>query len=108
MFEIEKFKNLTVKWPVKFEAETADGETATGEYTAHFKILPDDEVQKLAVEGDAALISEVLVGWNGIGDKDGELSFTKERLDQLMQMSFWRVQTISAYYEALAVCARKN
>lgn len=108
MFKLETFENLITPYPVKFEIPTVSGEVVKAEFEAHFKILPDEKVTELAMKGDRALLKEVLTGWKGISDAAGVVEFNDKSFDVLANLSCWRVQTINAYYECAAVCARKN
>jgi len=105
MLNIAKLNDLKITWPVTLEVEK-DTEI---EIELDFKVLPDDQVKELALKGDRELLKGVLTGWKGISaDVDNELEFNTENLETMSNFSFFRMQAVTAYYEAIATFARKN
>jgi len=105
MLDIAKLDDLDIKWPVEFELEKGK----PVEIELSFKFLPDDQIQALAIQGDESLIKGVVNDWSGIGSEGGEaLAFNSDNLEKLLNFAMFRVQTVNAYYQAVAGFARKN
>ncbi len=93
------------------------------EFEAEFKRLPQSriiEIQKLAkkvANGDAenaeisdvSIADEVVVGWEGIVDGDGEpLPFTRRTKEQLLELPMMAGTLIEAYFNSLVEEKRGN
>lgn len=106
--KISVLENPVINWPVDFDLDTEGGSVKVG-FMAKFKVLPDAEIDSELAKGDSAFLDTVLVGWDEIEDEDGaQLAFTKENKDLLFSFAFRRVQAVSAYFECIGSCARKN
>ncbi len=105
MLNIAKLENINITWPVTLEIE----KDQSIEIEVKFKVLPDDQIKELALKGDKSLLNAVITGWNGIGqDDETALLFSPKNLDRMNNFSFFRMQVVSAYYEAISTFARKN
>lgn len=101
---------------VKFETPSGDGRPQRHQYTAVFKSLSLSEytaLMKHAYEepdkGDALVIDEVLVGWEGVGDEHGvPLEFTPDNRDKLMDMMGARAATVKTFIKTLTGAREKN
>ena len=102
--------------PVKFETPGGDGRPERHQYTAVFKYLgltEYTELMKRAYEdpdkGDALVVEEVLVGWEGVGDEHGvPLEFTPDNRDKLMDMMGARAATVKTFVKTLTGAREKN
>lgn len=101
---------------VKFETPSGDGRPERHQYTAVFKYLGLSEysdLMKRAYEdpdkGDALVVDEVLVGWEGVGDEHGTpLDFTPVNRDKLMDMMGARAATVKTFVKTLTGAREKN
>ena len=102
-------------WPVKVELAADGGKTEKQTFDAVFKRLPQSEVESLGDKlrndeiKEAALIEEILVGWKGVQDSDGnDLPFSETNRDFLMDVFPVRGCVITAWLESLKVGRAKN
>lgn len=114
------------RWPVSFKLPTDGGKREKQTFEAEFKRLPQSritqiqaEVQKLmkAVEAgeqpdgisDISVAQEVLVGWSGVVDEDGEeVPFSKTSCDALLDLPTVAASIIQCYFESLVDSKTKN
>ena len=114
MFKIAK--NRRIKWPVVISVPQDGGAVQKQKITAEFDILPASAVDQLMQEArsgdqDAALLFEVLVGWDDVSSEDGQpLDFSPEACKELVDISYARNALLRAYFEAASgsAAARKN
>jgi len=112
---------VTVKLPInggKFEKQTFDAE---------FKRLPQTRINKLQVEvqarvkssernetaddsiSDQSIAEELLIGWSGVLDEDGdEVPFTESMKQQLLDIPTMATAIIVAYFDSLIGVKTKN
>ncbi|MDO8838024.1 MAG: hypothetical protein Q7V31_03785 [Parvibaculum sp.] len=117
-------KEHRIKWPVRWMIPDEDGGDVEVGFTAHFKLLPDEEVDKLfgggmfgrftdAVKNKAGL-REVLVNWSGVElatEKDAEpaeVPFSEAHRDMMLAWQDCSNALIRAYASALAGKSEKN
>lgn len=102
MFKIAKQHIFTEE--VKL-AVTQEGSTEPPTFSATFRALIDDEVNKhetITPEGQAVFLREVTVSLDGLlGDDDTPLPFTKDLLDDLLGRSYVRMPMLTAYADGL-------
>jgi len=109
MFVIQKH-DTPINWPVVVEVPVDGGKTDRQEFTAQFVMLGKDEIDALAIQGDAAFIRGVLVGWGeDVKDPDGKaIKFGKKPLAEMTRRPYICRALISAYYEMAGGVVRKN
>ena len=112
---------VTVKLPInggKFEKQTFDAE---------FKRLPQTRINKLQVEvqarikssernetaddsiSDQSIAEELLIGWSGVLDEDGdEVPFTESMKQQLLDIPTMATAIVVAYFDSLTGTKTKN
>ena len=112
---------VTVKLPInggKFEKQTFDAE---------FKRLPQTRINKLQVEvqarvkssernetvddsiTDQSIAEELLIGWSGVLDEDGdEVPYTESMKQQLLDIPTLASAIIVAYFDSLTGVKTKN
>ncbi len=110
-------------WPIVYRLPVSGGRREKQEFEAEFKRLPQSriiEIQKLAkklANGDAenaeisdvSIADEVVVGWEGIVDGDGEpLPFTRRTKEQLLELPMMAGTLIEAYFNSLVEEKRGN
>ncbi|MGH6879278.1 hypothetical protein [Hypericibacter sp.] len=100
-----------VKWPVDVDQPVDGGGTETRQFTAHFQLLPQSEIDAVfAGNGtDATLLNQVLVGWGGITIEDGgEIRFDEIRRAALVDIPYVRRGLMRAYIACISGVKRKN
>lgn len=107
-----------VKWPVKVPVVDENGAVHSHTLTAHFKVLGRSEINRLVGEGgllqratgNGDLLREVWVDWSGVGQEgiDGEVNFTPELRDQVLDDVATETALVNGYFEMLAGRKAKN
>ena len=105
-----KFVNpASVWWPVTVEIPADGGAVTKGEFEAHFKLLPQTEIEALGKGTVAALLRSAMIDWRGLNDAaDQALPCTAENIDTVCEWPCWRTGLVSAFYDAQSGHARKN
>lgn len=109
MFKLTK--SIILDWPVRVSAPTNGGNVESHEFTGKFKILPNSKFQELLskAKNDAEVISEILVGWEGLTDENGNaLDYDPAIIVELCEYPFIRNAIFRSYGEASAGAAVKN
>lgn len=102
-------RNNVIKWPVIFAVPADGGSLQELVITAHFKLVTKVQFTELAAKGDADLLKAVFVGWDGIGDENGDaLPFAEADRDELIGYPFIESALTSAYVKAYLGGAAKN
>jgi len=111
-------------WPITIILPVDGGRREKHTFDGEFKRLPQsriNEIIKLARAMELGRISddeelndqgaaqEVLVGWSGIQDFDGnEIPFTEKALAELLEIPTLASQIVKAWFESIEVAKRKN
>lgn len=110
-------------WPIVYRQPVSGGRRDKQEFEAEFKRLPQSritEIQELAQRridnapnatdiSDVTIADEVLVGWEGIVDGDGEpIPYSKGTKAQLLELPMMAGCLIEAYFTSLVEEKRKN
>lgn len=110
-------------WPIVYRQPVSGGRREKQEFEAEFKRLPQSritEIQELAQRridndpaatdiSDVSIADEVLVGWDGIVDGDGEvIPYSKGTKAQLLELPMMAGCLIEAYFTSLVEEKRKN
>lgn len=114
------------RWPVSFKLPIDGGKREKQSFEAEFKRLPQSRIMEIQaqaqrlikaaedgeqIEGisDLSVADEVLVGWSGIVDEDGEeVPFSKTNKAALLEVPMLAASLIQAYFESLVEEKRKN
>mgnify|MGYP001065153565 FL=1 len=114
------------RWPVSFKLPTDGGKREKQSFEAEFKRLPQSRIMEIQtqaqrlikaaedgeqIEGisDLSVADEVLVGWSGIVDEDGEeVPFSKANKAALLEVPMLAASLIQSYFESLVEEKRKN
>lgn len=95
-------------WPVKVQVPYK-GKFKEETFTATFKKLTRSQFNDLVEQGDDALVNEILVGWKGVIDDEGqEMEFSYESMQDLIDDPFFLRGLISAFTESLSGAQAKN
>lgn len=112
----------TYKWPVKIvlPAESG-GRRETHAFDAIFKRLPQTRINEIIAEikrteysdeeegiTDIEACKEMLVGWSNVVDDDGELPFTQDSLNAMLNIPTVASQIIKAWFGSQESAKRKN
>jgi hypothetical protein len=113
MFKIAQKPSYSVL--VNVELPGDKGKSKTVQFTALFKRLSQTEIESIherANEGelkDTELIDEVLIGWDGVQDSDGNaLDFNDDNLATLLDIFPVRPTIVKAFFTSLKGAKEKN
>jgi hypothetical protein len=112
MFKI--VQNPTYSWPVSVELPSDGGKTEKATFDAEFKRLTQSRVEEIrqAVERnemrDVDLAREVLVGWSGVVDGDGQVPFSESAKQQLLDIPMVATAIVTALLGSISGARRKN
>jgi hypothetical protein len=109
-------------WPITYRQPVSGGRQEKQEFEAEFKRLPQSRIaeiqaqaqQQLSGKGapdisDVSVADEILVGWDGIVDSDGDaIAFNKTTKGQLLELPLMASCLIEAYFESLVERKAKN
>ena len=114
-------------WPVTVKLPISGGKFEKQTFDAEFKRLPQTRINKLQVEvqarikssernetaddsiSDQSIAEELLIGWSGVLDEDGdEVSFTESMKQQLLDIPTMATAIIVAYFDSLTGVKTKN
>ena len=114
-------------WPVSIKLPANGGKRERQTFDAEFKRLPQSRINEIQREvqlrvkanekgedtgegvSDQSIADEILVGWDGIVDGDGEpVPFSNAVKAQLLDVPMMAGALVSAYFESLVEQKRKN
>lgn len=102
MFKIQK--KATFTWPVTVNVPRDGGGFVTHEFTAEFKLQEQSKLDRLLEQfrnEDRDILKELLVGWEGVSDAEGNVMlFTEETRDHLIDIPYVRTGLLKAYFES--------
>lgn len=102
-------KVSSYKWPVSVDVPVDGGKFKKETFTAIFKKMSRSAFNDLVEQGDDALIAEIVEGWEGIKDEDGDsIEYSSETRDQLFDDPYVLRAVINAYTESLLGAQAKN
>lgn len=102
-------KVSSYKWPVSVDVPVDGGKFKKETFTAVFKKMSRSAFNDLVEQGDDALIGEIVEGWEGIKDEDGDdIEYSSETRDQLFDDPYVLRAVITAYTESLLGAQAKN
>jgi len=105
----------TYKWKVTVEVPVDYGKHDKQEFYGEFKRITQSRIKELielVASGDLIdvdVVKEVLVGWEGIEDDEGnELKFSQSNLKQLLEVPMVATAIGTAFFESYTGAKRKN
>lgn len=105
----------TYTWPVSIEFPVDNGKTEKQSFDAEFRRMTNTRINEIraAIEKgeitDTTLASEVLVGWEGVTDGNGEaVPFTERSRDQLLDVPLVAASVVMSWLGSLTGVKRKN
>lgn len=113
MFVISQKQSYT--WPVTVEFPVDGGKTERQTFDAEFKRISQTRINEIrtAIANEATtdtdLSREVLVGWEGVTDGNGDaVPFTERARDQLLDVPLVSAAVVMAWLGSLTGVKRKN
>jgi hypothetical protein len=120
-------QSTTYSWPVTFKLPADGGKFEKQTFDAEFKRLPQARINEIQVEvqarvkasernesitdgiNDQSIADEILVGWSGVVDGDGdEVPFSAANKQQLLDIPTVASAIIVAYFDSLTGVKAKN
>lgn len=102
-------KVSSYKWPVTVEVPCDGGKFKKETFTAVFRKMTRSAFNDLVDQGDEALVDQIIEGWEGIKDEDGdEVPFTESNKVALFDDPYVLRALISAYTDSLTGNPAKN
>tara|TARA_R100000781_G_scaffold114551_1_gene85642 strand:- start:1280 stop:1624 length:345 start_codon:yes stop_codon:yes gene_type:complete len=105
----------TYSWPCSIELPIDDGKYQKHSFKCVFKRLKQSRIKELldlVAKGDVSdqeVCNEVLAGWSGIEDKDGnEVRFNKTTFKQLIEVPLIATEIGTAYFKSITGAKTKN
>lgn len=113
MFKIAATPTYTAE--VKVDVPTDNGKTVQRVFQAKFKRPTQSELDNIYKRindkelTDHALIDEVMVGWDGVADEEGNaLEFSPENLVALLEIHPTRPTIVQRFFDTVHGSQRKN
>ena len=120
-------QSTSYSWPVSFKLPTDGGKFEKQTFDAEFKRLPQARINEIQIEvqarikaaernesitdsiSDQSIAEELLVGWSGVVDGDGdEVPFSEVNKQQLLAVATVASAIIVAYFDSLTGVKTKN
>lgn len=102
-------KVSTYKWPVEVSVPVDGGKFKKETFTAIFKKMSRSAFNDLIDEGDDALVDQIIEGWEGIKDEDGEeVPFCAGTKKELFDDPYVLRALIESYTNSITGAAEKN
>jgi hypothetical protein len=114
-------------WPVTVKLPISGGKFEKQTFDAEFKRLPQARINKIQIEvqarikssernetaddsiSDQTIADEILIGWAGVLDEDGdEVPFSESMKQQLLDIPTMASAIIVAYFDSLTGTKTKN
>ena len=114
-------------WPVTVKLPISGGKFEKQTFDAEFKRLPQARINKIQIEvqariksserneatddsiSDQSIAEELLIGWSGVLDEDGdEVPFTESMKQQLLDIPTMATAIVVAYFDSLTGTKTKN
>jgi len=105
----------TYKWPVSIDIPVDGGKHQRHTFDGEFRRITQSRVREMGqlIEAgdlnDVDVVNEVLIGWDGIDDDDGNpVKFSKVALSQLVDVPLVATAIATAFFDSIAGAKRKN
>ena len=102
-------------WPVAIDIPVDHGKHERRTFDAQFKRVNQSRIREMGelIESgdltDIALVQEVLVGWDGINDEDGNpVKFSNNALMQICEIPMAATGIAQVFFQSIAGSKRKN
>ena len=102
-------KVSSYKWPGSVEVPVDGGKFKKETFTAIFKKMSRSAFNDLIEAGDDALIDQIVEGWEGVKDEDGdEVEYNDENKVALFDDPYVLRAVITAYTDSVTGSQAKN
>jgi hypothetical protein len=115
----------TYEWPVPLVIPTDNGKRIKSNFDAEFRRLTQTRINELVRDArqfergrlydeeteamDQSTAREILAGWSGIVDDEGEpVPYSEAALNQLLEIPTVAAQIVRAWFESIDIAKRKN
>tara|TARA_R100001443_G_scaffold62527_1_gene72440 strand:- start:967 stop:1311 length:345 start_codon:yes stop_codon:yes gene_type:complete len=105
----------TYRWPVQIDIPVDGGKHERHTFDAEFKRVTQSRIREMGEQienneiTDADLVTEVLLGWDGINDEDGNaIKFSQKSLADLVDIPMLATSISKSFFDSLAGAKRKN
>lgn len=99
-------------WPVHVSLPKDGGTFEKSSFDAKFKRIPQSRLKKLLQDEDATdmnFCKEIVVGWKGIKDKEGQdIPYSEAGFEMLLEVPGVATTIVKAYLESIAGAKTKN
>lgn len=100
---------VTVDFPISHNKSEKKSFTAIFKRCTQAELEDYDEKLKSEELGDREFVHEILQGWDGVADENGnQIDFAPESLDMLLQMHPAQPTIIRTFFATVGKGARKN
>ena len=111
MFTIREEHSFT--WPVRVRVPSDGGKHRIESFNAVFREIGQERLDEIlnGAEGavDAALLRDVVTGWEGVKDEDGnDVAFDDEKLQLFVRVPYVRAAMAEAFMDAMTGRKAKN
>lgn len=112
MFVLSQSTSYT--WPVTVEFPVSGGKYEKATFDAEFKRVTQSKIRELTEAAGAGKLTdpdfarEILVGWSGITNPDGEVPFSAQALNSLLEMPLVASSIVRAFFESISGARLKN
>jgi len=103
------------KWPVVYDMPVDGGKHERHTFDAEFKRITQSRIRQMGEQienneiTESELVTEVLLGWDGINDDDGNpIKFSQKALDQVIDVPMLATSISKAFFDSIAGAKRKN
>ena len=105
----------TYKWPVSHDMPVDGGKHERHTFDAEFKRITQSRIRQMGEQienneiTESELVTEVLLGWDGINDEDGNpIKFSQKALAQVIDVPMLATSISKAFFDSIAGAKRKN
>lgn len=113
MFVLSQSKSYA--WPVTVSLPASGGRFEKHSFDAEFKRIPQTRILEIGKQikagetSDVDLCRELLVGWKGIQDPNGEeMPFSESARDMLLDVHLVAAAIVEAFFNSIAGAKAKN
>ena len=110
-----KKDDSSYKWPVIHNMPVDGGKHEKHTFDAEFKRVTQTRIREMGEQiqnneiTEADLLNEVLLGWDGINDEDGNpIKYSQIALQQVIDVPMLATDISKAFFDSLAGAKRKN
>ena len=103
------------KWPIKISIPQDGGRMEPSTFDGEFKRVTQSRIREMGEMidkgelSDYELVAEVLIGWKGITDSNGEeIKFSQTNLQKLVDVPMAATSIAEAFFNSIAGAKRKN